>query len=98
MEQWSVVSGHPSFRSAVGKGVDQVSPDPNPCDLLSASLAACTAMTVRFQVQRQKLPLQLEAANLCPLAILGIGAAIHTLSDHTISRRQAGAQASCAPR
>jgi putative redox protein len=36
----------------------QVSPGPNPYDLLSASLAACTAMTVRFQAKRQKLPLE----------------------------------------
>lgn len=39
-------------------GVGQVSPGPNPYDLLSASLAACTAMTVRFQAKRQKLPLE----------------------------------------
>lgn len=38
--------------------VGQVSPGPNPYDLLSASLAACTAMTVRFQAKRQKLPLE----------------------------------------
>lgn len=31
---------------------------PNPYDLLSASLAACTALTVRFQAKRQKLPLK----------------------------------------
>lgn len=38
--------------------VGQGSPGPNPYDLLSASLAACTAMTVRFQAKRQKLPLE----------------------------------------
>lgn len=112
-------------------GIGQVSTGPNPYDLLSASLAACTAMTVRFQAKRHKLPLQrvevgvsfhhgakgerdsfertlvldgelddqqrallLEAANLCPVGnILGISADIHTLSDRTISRGQAAAQA-----
>jgi putative redox protein len=39
-------------------GVGQISPGPNPYDLLSASLAACTAMTVRFQAKRQKVPLE----------------------------------------
>jgi putative redox protein len=39
-------------------GVGHISPGPNPYDLLSASLAACTAMTVRFQARRQKLPLE----------------------------------------
>jgi putative redox protein len=39
-------------------GVGHISPGPNPYDLLSASLAACTAMTVRFQAQRQKLSLK----------------------------------------
>lgn len=39
-------------------GIGQISPGPNPYDLLSASLAACTAMTVRFQAKRQKLPLE----------------------------------------
>jgi putative redox protein len=39
-------------------GVGHVSPGPNPYDLLSASLAACTAMSVRFQARRQKLPLE----------------------------------------
>jgi putative redox protein len=38
-------------------GVGHVSAGPNPYDLLSASLAACTAMTVRFQAKRQKFPL-----------------------------------------
>ncbi|MEH2512554.1 putative redox protein [Nitrobacteraceae bacterium AZCC 1564] len=38
--------------------VGHVSPGPNPYDLLSASLAACTAMTVRFQARRQKIPLE----------------------------------------
>lgn len=39
-------------------GGGHVSPGPNPYDLLSASLAACTAMTVRFHARRQKLPLK----------------------------------------
>jgi putative redox protein len=39
-------------------GVGHISPGPNPYDLLSASLAACTALTVRFQARRQKLPLE----------------------------------------
>lgn len=39
-------------------GIGQVSAGPNPYDLLSASLAACTAMTVRFQAKRQKWPLE----------------------------------------
>jgi putative redox protein len=39
-------------------GVGHISPGPNPYDLLSASLAACTAMTVRFQAQVRKFPLE----------------------------------------
>lgn len=39
-------------------GVGNISPGPNPYDLLSASLAACTAITVRFQAKRRKLPLE----------------------------------------
>jgi putative redox protein len=39
-------------------GVGHVSPGPNPYDLLSASLAACTAMTVRFHARRRKVPLE----------------------------------------
>jgi putative redox protein len=39
-------------------GVGHISSGPNPYDLLGASLAACTAMTVRFQARRQKLPLE----------------------------------------
>src|ERR1700743_790699 len=39
-------------------GAGHVSPGPNPYDLLSASLAACTAMTVRFQARRRKFPLE----------------------------------------
>ncbi|WP_456849526.1 OsmC family protein [Bradyrhizobium sp. USDA 4504] len=39
-------------------GVGHVSSGPTPYDLLSASLAACTAMSVRFQARRQKLPLE----------------------------------------
>jgi putative redox protein len=39
-------------------GVGHISPGPNPYDLLSASLAACTAMTVRFQAKRRNFPLE----------------------------------------
>lgn len=39
-------------------GVGHISSGPNPYDLLGSSLAACTAMTVRFQAQRRKLPLE----------------------------------------
>lgn len=39
-------------------GAGHIAPGPNPYDLLSASLAACTAMTVRFHAGRQKLPLE----------------------------------------
>ncbi|WP_454651007.1 OsmC family protein [Bradyrhizobium liaoningense] len=39
-------------------GAGHVSPGPNPYDLLCASLAACTAMTVRFQARRRQLPLE----------------------------------------
>jgi putative redox protein len=39
-------------------GIGQISPGPNPYDLLSASLAACTAMTVRFQARRRNFPLE----------------------------------------
>ncbi|MCK1268749.1 MULTISPECIES: OsmC family protein [unclassified Bradyrhizobium] len=47
-------------RFAVGgpDGIGHNSSGPNPYDLLSASLAACSAMSVRFQAQRQKLPLE----------------------------------------
>lgn len=39
-------------------GAGHISSGPNPYDLLGASLAACTAMTVRFQAQRQKISLE----------------------------------------
>ena len=39
-------------------GVGRISSGPNPYDLLSASLAACTAMSIRFQARRQRLPLE----------------------------------------
>ncbi|WP_183260299.1 OsmC family protein [Bradyrhizobium sp. CIR48] len=35
-----------------------ISPGPNPYDLLSAALAACTAMTVCFEARRKQLPLK----------------------------------------
>jgi len=38
-------------------GVGHISPGANPYDLLSASLAACTAMSVRFQARVRKIPL-----------------------------------------
>ncbi|MBR0737447.1 OsmC family protein [Bradyrhizobium liaoningense] len=38
-------------------GSGHVSPGPNPYDLLGASLAACTAMTVRYHANQRKLPL-----------------------------------------
>jgi putative redox protein len=37
--------------------VGHISPGANPYDLLSASLAACTAMSVRFQARVRKFPL-----------------------------------------
>lgn len=39
-------------------GLGHISSGPNPYDLLGASLAACTAMTVRSQARRQNLPLE----------------------------------------
>ncbi|MBR0873261.1 OsmC family protein [Bradyrhizobium tropiciagri] len=45
-------------------GVGRISSGPNPYDLLSASLAACTAMSVRFQARRQKLPLERVAVGV----------------------------------
>ncbi|MBP1888298.1 OsmC family protein [Sinorhizobium mexicanum] len=39
-------------------GVGRISPGPNPYDLLSASLAACTALTVRFQARLRNFPLE----------------------------------------
>jgi putative redox protein len=39
-------------------GAGHILPGPNPYDLLSASLAACTAMTVRFQARRRNFPLE----------------------------------------
>lgn len=50
--------GSSQFPIGGADGIGQVSAGPNPYDLLSASLAACTAMTVRFQAKRQKLPLE----------------------------------------
>ncbi|MCC8948042.1 OsmC family protein [Bradyrhizobium sp. Arg62] len=46
-------------------GVGHISSGPNPYDLLSASLAACTAMSVRFQARRQKLPLERLEVGVC---------------------------------
>jgi putative redox protein len=38
-------------------GPDDKAPGANPYELLSASLAACTAMTIRFQARKRKFPL-----------------------------------------
>jgi putative redox protein len=38
-------------------GADGGQAGANPYELLSASLAACTAMTIRFQARRRKIPL-----------------------------------------
>jgi putative redox protein len=50
--------GASEFPVGGSDGVGEISPGPNPYDLLSASLAACTAMTVRFQAKRRKFPLE----------------------------------------
>ena len=50
--------GESQFPVGGPDGVGRISSGPNPYDLLSASLAACTAMSVRFQARRQKLPLE----------------------------------------
>jgi putative redox protein len=50
--------GASEFNVGGPDGVGHISPGPNPYDLLSASLAACTAMSVRFQARRQKIPLE----------------------------------------
>jgi putative redox protein len=50
--------GETQFPVGGPDGVGHISSDPNPYDLLSASLAACTAMSVRFQARRQKFPLE----------------------------------------
>ena len=42
--------GGPDVRGGMAAG-------PNPYELLSASLAACTAMTIRLQARRRKFPL-----------------------------------------
>ncbi len=47
-----------AFPVGVPGGVGRTSPGPYPYDLLSASLAACTAMTVRFHARRRKFPLE----------------------------------------
>lgn len=42
-------------------------PGPNPYDLLNASLAACTAMTIRrYRTHIEARPLEMIAANLLP--------------------------------
>jgi putative redox protein len=50
--------GESQFPVGGPDGVGHISSGPNPYDLLSASLAACTAMSIRFQARRQKLPLE----------------------------------------
>jgi putative redox protein len=50
--------GESQFPVGGPDGVGHISPGPNPYDLLSASLAACTAMTVRFHARRRQFPLE----------------------------------------
>ncbi|MBB5703926.1 putative redox protein [Ochrobactrum daejeonense] len=50
--------GATQFSIGVKDGASGMSPDLDPYDLLNASLAACTAMTVRFQAQRRELSLE----------------------------------------
>jgi putative redox protein len=40
-----------------GRTVGELASGPNPYDLLGASLAACTAMTIRLYAERKELPL-----------------------------------------
>jgi putative redox protein len=52
----TAVSAHRCSRSAAdGRG--GTAAGANPYELLSASLAACTAMTIRLQARRRKIPL-----------------------------------------
>jgi putative redox protein len=50
--------GESQFPVGGPDGVGHISSGPNPYDLLSASLAACIAMTVRFHARRRKFPLE----------------------------------------
>ncbi|HEY4234668.1 MAG TPA: OsmC family protein, partial [Lacipirellulaceae bacterium] len=50
--------GESQFPLGSPDSVGHIPSGPNPYDLLSASLAACTAMSVRFQARRQKFPLE----------------------------------------
>jgi putative redox protein len=82
-------------------GAGYVSPGPNPYDLLSASLAACTAMTVRFHARRRALPLERVEVGVSfhhgaqgVGAILGVSADIRTRPDATISAHRARTQVS----
>lgn len=50
--------GESQFPIGGPDGAGHTSSGPNPYDLLSASLAACTAMSVRYQARRGKLPLE----------------------------------------
>lgn len=50
--------GESQFPVGGPDGAGRTSSGPNPYDLLSASLAACTAMSVRYQARRSKLPLE----------------------------------------
>jgi putative redox protein len=50
--------GESQFPVGGPDGAGHISSGPNPYDLLSASLAACTAMTVRFHARRRKFPLE----------------------------------------
>jgi putative redox protein len=70
----------------------------NPYELLSASLAACTAMTIRLQARRRKIPLEgnlvdderaqlMQAANMCPVGrTLGFSADIRTNDNVSVGR------------
>src|SRR3954468_3795787 len=54
--------GGPDGRGGTAEGA-------NPYELLSASLAACTAMTIRLQARRRKIPLShVEVAVLTTMA------------------------------
>jgi putative redox protein len=50
-------AGASDFAVGGPDGRGGTAPGANPYDLLSASLAACTAMTIRLQARRRKVPL-----------------------------------------
>ena len=59
--------GGPDGRGGMAAG-------PNPYELLSASLAACTAMTIRLQARRRKIPLS-QSRWPCRTTMAGMAAA-----------------------